>query len=124
MKERPKGLPPMPPLLSCRLRILRDWRRGDNLIRWRNEEEERGAVGEDEEDAEQTEGMVCVLVGGERVADAATRALCALSGTDASEESSATGGKGAGVADLADRAIAGLEAALVGPSGRSGARHP
>jgi ataxia telangiectasia mutated family protein len=76
---------------------------------------------EDEEDAEQTEGMVCVLVGGERVADAATRALCALSGTDASEEPSATGGKGAGVADLADRAIAGLEAALVGPSGRSGA---
>jgi len=76
---------------------------------------------EDEEDEEQTEGMVCVLVGGERVADAATRALCALSGTDASEEPSAIGAKGAGVADLADRAIAGLEAALVGPSGRGGA---
>ena len=77
---------------------------------------------EDQEDEEQTEGMVCVLVGGERVADAATRALCALSGTDASEEpETATGAKGMGVADLADRAIAGLEAALVGPSGRSGA---
>ena len=76
---------------------------------------------DDEEDEEQTEGMVCVSIGGERVADAATRALCALSGIDASEETSESGVKGVGVAVLADRTIAGLEAALVGPSGRSGA---
>ena len=82
---------------------------------------EAPAPEEDEEDEEQTEGMVCVSIGGERVADAATRALCALSGIDASDETSEHGVQGVGVAMLANRTIAGLEAALVGPSGRSGA---